>query len=119
MGFKAGVEIGVYKGGYTKVLAKSGLQIYGIDPWRAYGDVGLISQDQEELDDYYENAQRILAPYPNVVIIRKTSMEALEDFEDESLDFIYVDGNHRFKYIAEDICEWTKKNKKRRCNFRP
>jgi len=112
MGYKAGAEIGVYKGNYTKVLAKSGLQIYGIDPWRAYGDVGVISQDQEELDIYYENSQRLLAPYPNVVVIRKTSMEALKDFENKSLDFVYIDGNHHFKYITEDICEWTKKVRK-------
>jgi hypothetical protein len=109
MGYKVGAEIGVYKGKYTKVLAKSGLQIYGIDPWRAYGDVGVISQDQKELDFYYKNAQQLLAPYSNVIIIRKASMEALKDFKDESLDFVYIDGNHHFKYITEDICEWTNK----------
>jgi hypothetical protein len=39
-------------------------------------------------------------------------MEALGDFEDESLDFVYIDGNHEFRYIAEDLFEWTKKVKK-------
>jgi len=39
-------------------------------------------------------------------------MEAVEDFEDESLDFVYIDANHEFRYIAEDLCEWTKKVKK-------
>ena len=36
-------------------------------------------------------------------------MEAVEDFADESLDFVYIDGNHDFRYIAEDLAEWTKK----------
>jgi len=36
-------------------------------------------------------------------------MDALEDFEDESLDFVYIDGNHKFRYIAADIVEWEKK----------
>ena len=39
-------------------------------------------------------------------------MEAVEGFVDESLDFVYIDGNHEFRYIAEDIYEWTKKVKK-------
>ena len=36
-------------------------------------------------------------------------MEAVEDFADGSLDFIYIDANHDFRYIAEDLSEWTKK----------
>lgn len=39
-------------------------------------------------------------------------MEAVKDFDDESVDFVYIDGNHEFKYVAEDICEWSKKVKK-------
>lgn len=39
-------------------------------------------------------------------------MEALEDFADESLDFVYIDANHEFRYIAEDLFEWTKKVRK-------
>jgi predicted O-methyltransferase YrrM len=33
-------------------------------------------------------------------------MEAVKDFADGSLDFVYIDADHRFKYIAEDIYEW-------------
>ena len=39
-------------------------------------------------------------------------MEAAEDFKDESLDFVYIDANHEFRYIAEDLAEWTKKVRK-------
>ncbi len=35
-----------------------------------------------------------------------------EDFEDESLDFVFIDGNHDFEYVVEDICKWTKKVRK-------
>jgi len=38
-------------------------------------------------------------------------MDAVKDFEDDSIDFVYIDGNHSFKYVAEDICEWVKKVK--------
>ena len=60
----------------------------------------------------YTETKKVLDPYPNCKIIRKTSMEAVEGFEDESLDFVYIDANHEFRYIAEDLFEWTKKVKK-------
>ena len=39
-------------------------------------------------------------------------MDAVKDFADGSLDFVYIDGHHGFKYVAEDIWEWHKKVKK-------
>jgi hypothetical protein len=39
-------------------------------------------------------------------------MEAVKDFEDESLDFVYIDGHHGFKWVTEDIFEWSKKVRK-------
>ena len=111
MGFKVGAEIGVDRGEFSEKLAKAGLQLYAIDPWRSYEDYE-DTRGQERLDFLYEHTKRVLAPYPKCRIIRKTSMEAVEDFEDESFDFVYIDANHQFKYIAEDLCEWTTKVKK-------
>jgi predicted O-methyltransferase YrrM len=39
-------------------------------------------------------------------------MDAVKDFADGSLDFVYIDGHHGFKYVAEDIWEWHKKVRK-------
>ena len=110
LGFKVGVEIGVFRGMFTEILAKSGLRIYGVDPWRVYKNYGNL-KDQKRYEKLYEEAMRRVAPYPNVTIIRKTSMEAVDDFKDGSIDFVYIDGNHRFRYIAEDIYEWAFKVK--------
>jgi hypothetical protein len=107
MGYKAGAEIGVYKGEYTERLCKVGLKIFAIDPWAEVQGQG-DGNRQARQDFLYGHACRTLAPY-DCVIIRKTSMDALQDFPDESLDFVYIDGDHSFRYIAEDICEWSKK----------
>lgn len=107
IGFKTGAEIGVYKAEFTEKFAKLGLKMYAIDPWLPYE-----GQTQERQDFLYGHAQRVLAPYPNCTIIRKTSMEALSEFTDGSLDFVYIDGDHRFRYVAEDLAEWYLKVKR-------
>ena len=107
MGYKVGAEIGVDKGVYSEAFGKVGLKLYAIDPWRVYSDYN-HPKGQKRLDFLYEHTLRTVAPY-NIHVIRKDSMEALEDFEDESLDFVYIDANHAFRYIADDIFEWAKK----------
>ena len=39
-------------------------------------------------------------------------MDALDDFEDNSLDFVYIDGNHTLPFIAMDIFGWEQKIRK-------
>jgi len=110
MGYKVGAEIGVYKGHYTRRFAKAGLKIYGVDLWKPYKDFDRETDNrvtrQEEL---FERATNFLSRYKEVTLIRKKSMDAVKDFEDESLDFVYIDANHRIKFALEDIYEWSKK----------
>ena len=39
-------------------------------------------------------------------------MDAVKDFPDRSLDFVYIDANHDVRHVIEDIEEWSKKIKK-------
>jgi len=103
-----GVEVGVYKAEFTEYFCREGLKIYGVDPWSDYP----LEKRQERQDFLYEHAKRVVKDYPNCTFIRKTSIEAAKDFEDESLDFVYIDGNHCFMSIAEDLYTWTPKIKK-------
>lgn len=108
--FKVGAEIGVYKGEFTEKLCKAGLKIYGIDPYIVYKN---YRKHPKEIDyeEMYGMAKKLEEKY-DCHIIRKTSMEATDDIPDESLDFVYIDGNHSIPYIIEDIYEWNKKVKK-------
>lgn len=110
MGFKTGAEIGVDKGEFSEKYGRAGLNLFAIDPWR-YDNDYQDDRTQERLDFLYEHTKRVLAPFPNCQVIRKTSMEAVGDFADGSLDFVYIDGNHQLKYVVEDITEWSKKLK--------
>lgn len=111
MGYKVGVEIGVDRGEFSEKIAKAGLSLFAIDPWKSYDDYK-DTRGQARLDFIYEHTKRVLAPYPNAKVIRQTSMDAAGDFTDNSLDFVYLDGNHQFKYIAKDLVEWSKKVRK-------
>lgn len=113
MGAKTIVEIGVYRGEYTEILAKSGLQVFGVDPWLAYNDYPYLNKPefQKDYDSNYEITKKRLENYGNVELIKADSVEALKYFDDGSLDAVYIDGNHSFKYVAMDICNWINKVK--------
>lgn len=109
MGYEVGAEIGAHKGEFTEKFCVEGFKMYAIDPWIGFSGQGRDQQVQFVQDGYYEEAKRRLIPFETCVIVRKTSMEALGDFKDRSLDFVYIDGDHNFRHAAEDIYEWTKK----------
>jgi hypothetical protein len=44
-------------------------------------------------------------------IIRKFSADAAGDFDDRSLDWIYIDGNHSYEACLEDLRLWAPKVK--------
>jgi hypothetical protein len=116
--FKIGVEVGVDKGEYSEVLCKTNPQatIYGIDPYdRAAYEPNIkpheagIWDTQEGFESNFEKAIKLLSPYKNYTLIRKYSSEALTDFEDNSLDFVYIDANHDFPNFIYDLHYWLKK----------
>lgn len=108
MGFKTGVEVGVYKGEYSELLCKAGLKVYGIEPYITYKNYRKHPQElpYEELETITKER---LAPFKDFILIKKTSMEALVDIPDESQDFVYIDANHSLPYITQDIYEWQRK----------
>ena len=103
MGYKVGLEVGIWEGEFTERFCKEGIKMYGIDPWIARG-----RQSQTQQNDRCDRAIARLTPY-DCEVIRKTSMEAVKDFADNSLDFVYIDGDHRYRFVIEDIREWSKK----------
>lgn len=112
MGFKRGAEIGVCDGVFSEYIYKAnpGVMLFCIDTWepyKGYTDYKKIST----FTKMYEDAKKRLEPY-GCILIKKYSMDAVKDFEDESLDFVYIDANHTYPYVKEDIREWTKKVRK-------
>lgn len=108
MGYKRGAEIGVFRGDFSEILIKDNpnLKLYCIDPWQPYD----ANHSNRKHTRYYQEATTRLSKY-NTQIIRKTSMEALKDIQDNSLDFVYIDGGHNYNDVINDIRGWDKKVK--------
>ena len=106
-GFQTGAEIGVSGGRFTKRLCETvpGLKMYAVDPWESYGH---YTQSQRRFDTIYHRAVERLAPL-NCEIIRAHSREAVRQFKDESLDFVYIDANREYQHVLFDLGAWSGK----------
>lgn len=106
--YKIGAEVGVLDGEFSEKLCQSnsGLKLYCIDPWEQVA--GFDDYDSNRLKNAYITAQAKLSKY-NCHVIKKTSVEAVKDFKDNSLDFVYIDGDHEFMSVVTDISHWMQK----------
>ena len=111
LGYKVGAEIGVYQGQYAHWLLRMmpGLKLYGVDLWEPY--TGYKDFEANDIVDAYQIAVDNVAG-KDCTLIKGWSNKIVEQFEDESLDFCYIDGSHCYEYVVEDIAKWSKKVRK-------
>lgn len=109
LGMNYGVEVGVEAGLYAEqlFLANPNLRLYGVDPWLAYSGYR-EHVTQEKLDGIFQSAQDRLKAY-KWIPKRMTSVAAAQDFQDNELDFVYIDGNHTFVHVVQDLAAWIPK----------
>lgn len=94
-------EIGSYSGGSTELFALHCKTVYAIDCW---ADNNCPFQEQvENLKKSEIIFNEKMNKYSNVIKIRKLSSDACNDIPDGSLDCVYIDGDHRYKSVCEDI----------------
>lgn len=109
LGYLELAEIGTEAGRFAEEICKANpdAHLTCIDPWLAY-DRYEDHVSQSRLDHFYEVAQHRLGKY-NTTLIRETSLEAVHRFKDGSLDVVFIDGNHHFDFVVQDIIAWAPK----------
>lgn len=99
---KVGAEVGVLKGENSVNLLDKlpGLKLlYCVDTWR--GKLGPSNMEKCMLE---------LKPYMDrVKILRMRSEKAAKKVPDLSLDFVFIDANHRYESVILDINSWMPK----------
>ncbi len=126
-GYKKIVEVGLGYGGHAEQILKSCNidAYYGVDPFQYNydvtdgfnGTIGTLSDKhdgQTNFDFLHSWIKDIrLEKYKSkFTLIRKPSVEAALDFADESLDCIFIDGNHRYEQVLNDLKQWYPKLKR-------
>lgn len=104
--FKSGAEIGVEEGLYSEELCRRNpaLSLLCVDAWAMYPDYR-ENFGRPRMESYYRTAKKRLAPY-KCRIVRAFSVDAVKDVELESLDFVYIDANHEYRAVVDDISYW-------------
>ncbi|MBV6479911.1 MAG: hypothetical protein HGGPFJEG_02717 [Ignavibacteria bacterium] len=89
-----GAEVGVKKGKFSRQILKY---------WKGI----LLCVDIWEDTQDYEDAKKLLLP--DAVLIKGNSKNISLKIEDESLDFVYIDADHRYESVLEDMQSWFPK----------
>jgi hypothetical protein len=120
-----GCEVGVSFGGHSEAILKNTrvTKLYSVDPYLEYGDlttsatVGNDHQSQANLFQlrwdvlYLRVKDRLSVFKERSVLIRDTSLNAARTFEDNYLDFVFIDANHSYEYVMQDLQTWYPKIK--------
>lgn len=114
-GCKVGVEIGVFKGHFSRhLLDHWNGTLWMVDPWRAFDDEeGYIDMSNHKNHEtaYLEAMRKIEGLEHRAFMLRGLSSDMGSRFSDSELDFAYIDGNHAYEYVKQDIQIWWPKVK--------
>jgi len=108
-----GAEIGVSEGAYShRILEHSNLcHLFSIDRWEAYDSAGTMIKETPEQLKYIQACCK-LAPFrTRVSFIRMASLDAAKIFQNDFFDFIYIDADHSYTMIRQDLEAWWPKLK--------
>ena len=100
-----GAEIGVKQGKFSKILMDGwlGCKLYLIDPWEEQ-DKAIYDESIHDHDsDYKITLSNLKKHSDRYEIIRQYSTNAHSHFAKNSLDFIYIDGNHSYNGVKSDL----------------
>ena len=120
-------EVGVYRGESCRIWAENYRTVWAIDPWwenvtwapklsNAAQLNKAISLGIENLSDLFtvdieKDFDTMCKSYPNINKIKATSATAASLFDNHSLDMVYIDGDHSYLSVMEDLSLWINKIK--------
>lgn len=114
---EVGAEIGVFEGEHAEHILKyvpKLKKLYLVDAWKEYPDCVYADPANCRQEEFDKKLARVTEKFCNdgrVIIIHNESVRAVLEVKEE-LDFVYIDANHRYEFVASDILAWYQKVKK-------
>jgi predicted O-methyltransferase YrrM len=109
-------EIGTWRGDFAAVILadRRPSRLYLVDPWEhrtdeayekaSYG--GKMDGGQQALDEMHQSVVERFAgeiSAGQVIVLRRRSTDAAGTFAPESLDWVYIDGDHSYEGVSADL----------------
>jgi hypothetical protein len=99
---RIGVEVGLWKADFAQIMLMEDklLNWIGVDPYSLYGK---RHRKQKDWDAIHERVLNKMSTFgKRFRLIRSTPYEAVESLPN-NIDFIFIDGNHNYDYVLNDI----------------
>jgi len=118
LNYKTAAEIGVQNGYFSRqILSTWDGHLTLVDAWQQldnYQDISNVSDQQHNLA--YQNTIYNTANFSGRCrIVKGLSPEISSSFIDQEFDLIYLDANHSYEAVIQDISYWIKKVKAGGC----
>jgi hypothetical protein len=105
------VEIGSWKGQSTKALLEASIgEVHAIDHFQ--GSPTDESRGFAQVQDVFAQFMENVGGYDNLNIHNMSSAEAVDKFEDKSVDMVWIDADHSHEGCSADIDMWLPKVRK-------
>ena len=97
------IEIGSFMGEPTQMFAASGIfdTIHTMDPFEGYEKFAVdhdLTWDQIK-NEYKQNTRN----FDNIQLHEAYSYDMVSEFQNGSIDFIYIDGAHDYQSVLQDL----------------
>jgi len=119
LGYKVGCEVGLEKGKNAVQMFDNipGLKLYGVDPYKQHSQCNYAYvAEMRKWDEHYLNGCKKQAlnrmTGRNFELLQDFSEDAAKKVEYNSLDFVYIDGDHSYDMAMLDVILWGQRVKK-------
>jgi beta-1,4-mannosyl-glycoprotein beta-1,4-N-acetylglucosaminyltransferase len=107
-------ELGVWQGrslcSIADLIKKKNLQVCAVDIFSGTDNCmeSFLAEEAKKVDirQVFENNLKAFGIHENVQVLQMTTTVASGFFEKNTFDFIFIDADHRYECVKEDIYNW-------------
>lgn len=109
-----GVEVGCAFGWFSELVLSQwkGTKLFMVDPWEKQPqEIYREKTDCVDYSDWFVNCSRIAERDQRVTLVRQYSVDGCKLLPDGECDWVYIDANHSYRHVLEDMDAWWPKVK--------